>query len=316
MTEEIESHETSTYMVEAAPSEVDARADIALKVEVSCPEARDLGGSMVRIVVQDGTRAKEVELSEFDGTVNHTDEFAVEAPIKPGEYTWIAVFPAQEKEGVLHKESSTPFSFTVKPHSTSIAVWGVPSPIALGDEFTIKVGVKCSAECKLTDKEIAVYGQKGKKVATGALGGVPWPGTSALYWAEMELEAPGVEGYHKWTVKFRKPDLELPHQDASYHFGFVTARQPEHVVTIEVISKATKTPIKNASVLLRPHIYRGYAYSSRTDSGGVAKLEVPKGKYKLDASKSDEYETFQTTVEITDDATVKAELVSVHDPNR
>ena len=307
VTEEVEAHETSTHMAKAAPSEVDARADMALKVGVSCPEARDLGGSMVRIVAQDGALAKEVELSEFDGTVNQTDEFVVKAPNEPGEYRWTAVFPAQEKEGILHEESSTLFSFTVKPHSTSIAVWDVPSPIAFNDKFKIKVGVQCSSKCNLTDKEIRIYARRGKKVATGALGGVPWPGTSALYWAEVELEAPGVEGRYRWRVKFPKPDLELPHDEASYHFGFTTARPPEHVVTVEVIAQDTKTPVKNAHVLLRPH--GGYPYRGYTDEGGVAKLEVAKGEYKLYASKGDEYQTFQMTVEITDDATIKAELL-------
>jgi hypothetical protein len=205
-----------------------------------------------------------------------------------------------------------PVVFNVKPHATSIAVWDVPSPIAFNDKFKIKVGVRCSAECSLTDKKIAIYGQKGKKVATGALGGVPWPGTSALYWAEVGLEAPGVEGYYRWRVKFPKPDLELPHEEASYHFGFTTARPPEHVVTVEVIDKNTKAPIKGAHVLLRPH--SGYPYRGYTDEGGVAKLEVPKGEYTLYASKGDEYQTFQTTVEITDDATIKAELLVAEKP--
>ncbi len=306
VTEEVEAHETSTYMVKPSPPEVDAGTDIALKVEVSCPESCDLRGRIASIVLQDGAVAKEVELSEFDGTVNQTDEFVVKAPTNPGGYTCTAVFPAQEKEGVLHEESSAPFSFGVKPHSTSMAVWDVPSAIAFNDKFKIKVGVKCSAECKLMDKKIAVYGPKGKRMATGALGGVPWPGSSALYWAEVELEAPGVEGYYRWRVKFPKPDLELPHEGASYHFAFTTARPPEHVVTVEVTSEDKKTPIENAYVIL--HRHGGYPYRGYTHQGGVAKLEVPNGEYTLYASKGDEYQTFQTTVEIADDATMKAEL--------
>jgi len=306
VTEEVEVHETSTYMVKPSPPEVDAGADIPLKVEVSCPQGCDLRGSIVSIVVQDGAVAKQVELSEFDGRVNETDEFVVKAAIELGEYTWSAAFLAQDKEGILHEESSTPFSFTVKPHSTSIAVWDVPSPIALNDKFKIKVGVKCSSACKLTDKEIRIYGRKGKKVATVALGGVPWPATSALYWAEVKLEAPGTQGYHRWRVKFRKPDLELPHEEASYHFGFTTARPPEHVVTVEVTDKRTRASIKGARVALHSS---GALYRNRTDDGGVARLSVPKGDYTLYASKAREYETFQTTVEITDDVTIKAELL-------
>jgi len=287
-------------MVKAALAELDAGTDMALKVRVSCSANCSLQGGRVRIADDEGTVVKETELTEFDGTGSETDEFIVKVPTEPGGYTWTAVFPAQEKQGVVHEESSAPFSFIVKPHSTSIAVWDIPSPIAFNDKFKIKVGVKCSAECTLTGKKIAVYDQEGKQVATGALGGVPSPGTSALYWAEVEVEAPGVEGYYRWRVKFRKPDLELPHEDASYNFGFTAARPPQHMVTVEVIDKDTKAPIKGADVIVHP--YRGYS-----DEGGVAKIRVPKGEYKIHVWK-DNCETFRTTVEVADDVTIKAEL--------
>ena len=305
MIEEVQAHETSTYMVTAAPAELGAGTDMALKVGVSCPEKCNLQAGNVRIVDSEGAVVKEIELTEFDGAANETDEFVVKAPIEPGQYTWTAVFPAQEKEGVVHEESSARFSFLVKPHATTIAVWDVPSPIAFDDKFKIKVGVKCSAECKLMDKEIRIYAHRGKKVATGALGGVPWPGTSALYWAEVELEAPGTEGYHKWVVKFPKPALDLPHEGASYNFAFTTARPPEHVVTVEVIAQDTKTPLKNAFVLLRPQ--SGYPYRGYTDEGGVARVQVPKGEYKIYVSKG-EYKELQTTAEVDSDLTIRVEL--------
>jgi hypothetical protein len=305
MTGEVKAHETSTSMVMAALAELDAGSDIALKVKVSCSSACDLRGKTVQIVAQDTAVVKEVELVTFDETANETDEFVVMAPIEVGEYTWAAVFPVQETEGVLHEGSSTPFSFIVKPHATSIAVWDVPSPVAFGDEFKLKIGVKCSADCKLMGKEVEIYDQEGGEVATKELGGVPWAGTTALYWAEVELEAPSAEGYYTWEVKFPKPDLEFPHEGASSSFSFTTARPPEHAVTVEVIAQDTKTPIKNAHVLLRPH--SGYPYRSYTDEGGVTKLEVPKGKHELYVSKSD-YDTFQTSVEVASDLTIKAEL--------
>jgi hypothetical protein len=305
VTEEVQAHETSTSMVKAALAELDAGTDMALKVRVSCSSNCNLQGGKLRIADDDGAVVKEIELTEFDGTENETDEFIVKAPVEPGAYTWTAVFLAQEKEGVLHEGSSAPFSFIVKPHATSMAVWDVPSPIAFNDKFKIKVGVKCSAECNLTDKKIAIYDHKRKKVATGTLGGVPWPGTSALYWAEVELEAPGVDGYYRWSVKFRKPDLELPHEEASDHFGFTTASPPEHMVTVEVIDEDTKAPIKNALVTLRSC---GTPYRNRTDGGGVARVSVPKGEYEVYVSAYDK-ETFKTTVEVASDIAIEAELL-------
>jgi hypothetical protein len=310
VTVKVQAHETSTSMVKAALAELNAGTDIALKVKVSCSLACDLRGKTVNIIAQDAAVvAKEIELTEFDGTGNETGEFVVQSPIEPGEYTWTAVFPAQEKEGVLHEESSAPFSFVVKPHATSIAVSGVPSPIALGDEFRIKVGVKCSAECELTGEEIEIYDHQGAKVATGTLGDVPWSGATALSGAEVELEAPSLEGRYRWTAKFPKPGLELAHEEASCTFAFGTARQPDHVVTIEVIDKDIKTPVKNAQVFLRPRLYKGSAYRNCTDEGGMARVSVPTGDYQLYV-KGDGKDTFLPTVKVASDVTIKAELAT------
>jgi hypothetical protein len=123
-----------------------------------------------------------------------------------------------------------------------------------GTVIIIKVGVKCSAECELTGEEIEIYDHEGANVATGTLGDVPWSGATALSGVEVELEAPNIERRYRWTAKFPKPDLELAHEKASCTFAFGTARQPDHVVTIEVIDKDTKTPMKNAK-FFSAHIY-------------------------------------------------------------
>ncbi len=301
MTGKVQAHETSIFIVKSASVELDASSDIALKVKVSCPSNCNLQGSKVRIADASGAVVKEIELVSFDGAANETGEFAVKAPGKPGKHTWTAVFGAQEKAGILHKESSALFSFVVKPHTTSMAVWDVPSPIVFNTKFKLNVGVHCSVECKLTGSEVEIYDHDGTRVATGTLRGVPWSDTGDLYWAEVELKAPGTEGYYTWTVKFPKPDLELPHEAASYTFGFVTVRQPDYVVIVEAIDKGEKTPISNAYVIMRP--YRSY-----TNEHGVAKVEMPKGKYKLYVSRGD-YETFQTTIKVASDIAIKAELM-------
>lgn len=221
---------------------------------------------------------------------------------------------AMVQAALAEEEISAPFSFVVKPHATSIAVWDVPSPIAFGDEFKLKVGVGCSAGCKLTGSEIEIYDHEGERVATDTLGDVPWSGATALSCAEVELKAPSMEGRYRWTVKFPKPDLELPHEEASCTFALAAARQPEHVVTVEAIDRDTKTPVKNALVVLRPRKYRGYIYSSRTDDSGVARLSVPKGEYQT-AVKGDGKESFPGIIKVASDVTIKAELL-VLEPER
>ncbi len=302
MTGKVQAHETSISMVKSASVELDAGSDIALKVKVSCPSNCNLQGSKVRIAGDAGAVVKEIELVSFDGLANKTGEFVVKAPGKPGKHTWTALFAAQEKADILHEASSTLFSFIVKLHATSMAVWDVPSPIVFNTKFNLKVGVHCPVECKLTGREVEIYDHQGAIVTTGTLGDVPWSDTGDLYWAEVELEAPGTEGYYTWTVKFPKPDLELPHEAASYTFGFVTVRHPEHVVTVEAIDKDEKTPVENAEVILSP--YRGC-----TNERGVAKIEIPEGRYEIYVLKRGDYQAFQTPVEVASDIAIKAELM-------
>ena len=125
----------------------------------------------------------------------------MKAPLKPAEYTWLAVCPAVVKEGISYVEASAPISFTVKPHTTSVVAWDIPSAVVVGERFRIKVGIKCSSECDLTNRDFGIYDHEGTQVATGMLSGDLWPGTTGLYVAEVELEAPAEEGLYTWSVK-------------------------------------------------------------------------------------------------------------------
>jgi len=91
-------HETNPHMIQSVPDQVDADADMALKARLSCPDACDLRGSMVRIIGQDAAVVKEIELIGFDGTVNETDELGL------AKMSW-GVEPFRRKEPA---EASTP----------------------------------------------------------------------------------------------------------------------------------------------------------------------------------------------------------------
>jgi len=338
---QVEEHNISLSLVKAPPDEVKAGADMVLQVSVSCSLACDLKGKTLRIMDKEEVLVDNIELTEFDGTANQTGEFVVEAPIVPGEYTWTAVFLPQGEEEALHEECSTPFTFIVKAHTTSMAVWGVPSPVELESDFKIKAGVKCSAECSLAGKAIEIYDQDGTKVATGTLSDVPYSDKVDLCWAEVELKAPGTEGLYKWQVKFPEPNLEIPHDETCHTFGFTTVRPAECELTVEVINKDTDTPIKNAWVILRPNLYRGC-----TDENGVVKIGLTKGEctlkvfaserapiginydlggvplitggmefmlYVPEANK-DNMLPFKETVKIEGDTTIRVELIGVIEP--
>jgi len=79
------------------------------------------------------------------------------------------------------------------------------------------------------------------------------------------------------------------------------------MVTVEIIDRDTKIPIRKASVILRPSIYRGSEYSNYTDDAGVARVRVPKGEYHICATNGG-YKSFLKIAEIASDTAVKAEL--------
>jgi hypothetical protein len=291
--------ETVLFMAQTPLAEADAGTDAALKVRVACPCGCDLRGTMVRIVSPDGTIG-ESALDEFDESANETGEFVVKMPVAPGSYTWTVVFLTQEREGTRHGGSSVPFTFVVRPHTASMAVWDVPSPVTFGASFTVKVGVKCAADCCLAGARIEVCDATGVKRATGTLGATPWPQTSGLYWTEIALEAPVTEGVSSGTVRFPAPGLEMPHEDASSGFLLRTVRSPEHTVTVKVTDKDKGTPIGEAEVFLNP-------YRVCTDECGVAAFRVAGGVYDLNVL-MDDYKAFQTGLEVAGDVTVKTEL--------
>jgi hypothetical protein len=87
-------------------------------------------------------------------------------------------------------------------HPTSVAVWGVPSPVAAASRFTATVGVKCSAGCPLAGQPVVVRDGTGRDLGRGTLGAEPVAGTRALYAAAVPLAAPSEPGVHVWTAAF------------------------------------------------------------------------------------------------------------------
>ncbi|MCJ7737370.1 MAG: hypothetical protein MUQ10_08675 [Anaerolineae bacterium] len=299
-------HQTDIEMVLAPPDEVYAGMDVALQVKVWCPEMCALQGSLVRIIDAEDVVVLDVDLVSFDEEANATHEFIVRMPIVPGSYTWTALFLGHEGGEVHHEESSVAFTFTVQPHRIALSVWGVPLPATQGREFTAKVGAKCSAGCSLAGLLFVVRNAEGDQATTGLLGDDPLPQTSGLYWSEQTLVAPDQEGLTTWVVECLASELELPHQVTSGGFKLKVASPPDQTVTIEVIDKARKTPLKGASVFVHP-------YRSITDEQGLASLQVGAGSHELYV-KLDDYTGFRTTIEVAGDVTVKAEMLYSPDP--
>ena len=185
-----------------------------------------------------------------------------------------------------------------RPHATSVAVWDLPSPVVAGASFTAKVGIACEVACPLAGQLVEVRDEAGARIGQGRLGETPWPGTAALYVAEVTLTA--IEGVRSWSAVCRAPESGVPHADASATFTFRVAPRPDHRVTISVTDKETKKPLEDVDVRMGP-------YRASTDAGGVAHLAVPRGVYALDAWKLG-YETAPRSVEVATDLVVAVEV--------
>ena len=194
----------------------------------------------------------------------------------------------------------------VTPHEISLAVWDLESPLVMSHSSKIKLGAKCSEGCPLTGQEIIVRDEAQMAVGTNKLGSEPWPGTSALYWTEVDLTAPSAEGRFDWEVTLTASGLELPHSTASSHFSFITVPAPEHCVTVKVVEKSTETPIDNAEVRLG--VYRG-----RTGQSGLANVELPKGTYDVVVYKLG-YQAPPRAVEVTANVNVQIEIEPEPEP--
>lgn len=277
-------HQISASVFRPSPAEVDAGMNVALNIRISCNSGCDLRGQTARIMAGDVQLSDDLQLSELDESSCQTGEVFVTAPAEPGEYTLTAVFPAHESQSTFHAESTAQFPVTVKAHSTSLVVWGMPSPVVKGIKFRFKVGVSCSAGCDLAGKAVEIRDQEEVLIATGVLEKTPDPELPSLYSAEMEALAPKGEGHHDWIARFAKPEMALPHSGSALGFGFATVKPADHSVTVEVINKETNTPIQDAEVYFAQS---GPSFRGRTNNHGMLTLGLPKGEYELSVSAFD-----------------------------
>jgi hypothetical protein len=305
--EEPRTHLTTVALSRPPAAEVDAGTDIVLKVKVSCPYGCDLRGLVINVLAPNGAVAAASRLADFADRANETTEFAFMAPDEVGEHSWTLVFPEQEAEGLVHEEGSLPITVRTLAHDTSLAVWGVPSPIVIDHPFRIQVGATCSAGCNLEGKEIEICDDKGAGIVRAKLGKTPWDGTRALYWTDVDLVAPATEGATSRSIRFAPTALQLPHGEASARFGFETVKPPQYSVMVEVVDKETGTPVADAQVRLG-------VYFACSDQTGLAKVAMPRGTYSLDVLKTG-YEALSQVLDVNGDITVNVDIALIPPEN-
>jgi hypothetical protein len=294
-------HATTIELAAPAPPEVAVGADFVLSVKVSCAAGCDLAAIPLEITTPDG--AVIASACRAGPGRAGTVDIALEAPRQTGGCIWIVRCGPHYCADIRHEEASLAVRIDAVPHATSLAVWAVPSPVVMGQSFAIKVGAKSSAAMALAGGKIEVRDESDAMVARGCLGETPLPGTSALYWTEIELPAPPGEGMHVWSVTLEPGELALAHEGAATTFSTSIVGPPEHRLTIKVIEKDTAAPIADAQVRLS-------AFRATTDPSGLAVVDLPRGVYDLNVWKVG-YEAPRRTVTVNENMSIAVEVVSV-----
>ena len=301
---QVEEHATEINIVIDKPEKIYAGCDMLLHVSVSCASACNLCGDAIKVAEQNSTLAQ-TELTLFDGKVTASEIFTLRAPSDPGDYTWSVIYtPSHENVSTQHDSNSALFSFTVLPHKISLSAWDIPFPVVSGSTFTMKAGVKCSAGCDLSNKEIEICDQGNILLSSSKLESTPWKGTKALYWTEFELQAPKNEGLHKYELKFSQFNEGVLHEETRHSCSFRAARPPEHTVVVEVTKKYKRDPINKALVMLHS---QGTSYRAYSNENGIAKINVPNATYSIVIVAQD-YEDWGTNIDIVENTTINVEM--------
>jgi hypothetical protein len=296
----VSAHHQRTCAVEVSPSQVAAGAELTVAVAVSCPHGCDLRGQRVSIQDRDGAELASSELMEFEGDTYVARVCVLAAPVEAGEYTWRAILAGDDRDGLLHQPTLTAFSFATKAHAASVSVWGLPSAIAAGERFRLKIGVRCSAGCNLAGSTLGIFDHQGRQVGDGSLLDEVWPDTSALYFAELEARAPLTTGTYEWQVKAPGSAFPPPHAAGACRLTINVVGPPDCELTVAAFDRATQMPIEGAHILVHP-------YRTSTDATGVAKVKVIRGRYKLCVSGFN-YIPCENTIDIEGDVATRVEL--------
>ena len=188
----------------------------------------------------------------------------------------------------------------IQPHGTRVVVWDVPATIECGETFSVKVGVKCSSECRPDGWTVAVRDHDGKQRASGTTSSEPWPDTAGLHYAQVELSAPDTEGLYTWEAAAPVNALDIPHAEGVARFGVRAVPTPECLLTVVAVDVENQTPVEGAKVVAHP-------YKTSTDEHGVAKVRVPRGEYRLFVS-GKKYFPYRSDCDVKADLTIKADL--------
>jgi hypothetical protein len=189
------------------------------------------------------------------------------------------------------------------PQEITLMAWAMPDAVPAGERFAVKIGAKSSAGCALCGGVIEVRNADDAVLASAPLSASPWPGTGALYWTEIALQAPAAPGRFAFSARFDAAEIDPPHRSASLPISVTIAERPAHTLTVTVVAQGAGTPLEDVQIRFGP-------YRAVTDASGRAAVKLPTGRHQLLLWKAG-YEAPVTVVNLQGDASVEVAIVAL-----
>lgn len=265
-----------TLSLSISPQEADAGAGVTLHAVVGCPEEYDLSGDEISFRDTAGREIGSAALTAREGN-DFGAEITVAAPTVLGEHTYEAALIPASADGFGHAGATAEARCSVKAHDAYLNVWDIPATITAGDAFSFRVGIKCSCGCNLANRGFVVRDERGATVASGTLGGEVWPGTDAVYYAEVQAVAPTDINLHQWTVESAGSNSGIAHASGSLAMRVRTVAAPDQEIRIEALDRESGAPLKGIKLIIGP-------YRATTGEDGVARVKVVADHYVVHAS--------------------------------
>lgn len=282
--------------------------DLSLLIEPESPEAgAPMSIAVTTDVPPDGKRAKLLDaegaeratagFGDPDETGRVTARLDTTAPDTAGDHAWTVILVDTDEDAPLAR---TDAAFSTRPHDIRPTVWGIPSAIPSGTAFRVNIGLRCVSGCSSAHWGFVIADESGTEILAGQVGDSPAPGTEALHFAEIELNAPRTEGQHVWQIRPTCPEHTLPHVAVPADLNLNVVRQPEHVIRVRAVDALTGSPVNRAKVVAHP-------FRALTDADGRAEIAVPRGSYTVFVS-GQQYFPVRQQAEIAADVEIHAEM--------
>lgn len=267
---------TRTCKIQNIPNEIDAGSDFAFCIEVAAEPKTDLVGQVLEIIDHKKEILVRPQLvAKNEESESHTTgAIMMTAPARAGLYKWSVRIAPSETEEVSFLAAEAEIAVRAVAHRLAPVVWDVPSAISPGQAFQVKIGGRCSSVCNASGWTISVRNHEGRTIARTQTGETPWPGTSGLRYAELDLVAPDDVGLFNWEVSFEAPESGLPHETGQRSFGVRTSPPADARLRIEAVDSESGAPVENLKVIVHP-------FSARTGPDGTAEIAVPNGAHRV-----------------------------------